>query len=140
MPSMTKENKYVCFYEEKFKDYRGVPISLCWSEKLWFIHVDKHPEIMNPEVASRLISEAIMRPSLVVTGQRPGNSKEPLICYYKEHKSSGSNVYYSKVVIGCRGSELYVKTVFMGWAVCMYAVQEKKYNFKELYREEKTIL
>ncbi len=130
----------ICFYADDFEDYRGLPITLCWSEKLWNEHVDKHPEIISPEHASKLISEAILKPSLVVTGYGPKDKVEMLVCYYKEHKSNGNNVFYSKVVVGCRGSELYVKTIFQGWALSMYAVQEKKYDFTELYRDQKTHL
>lgn len=137
---MPNIDKNTCFYSDSFKDYRGKPIKLCWSEKLWLIHVNKHPEIISPFNTSKLIREAVLGPSLVVTGYRPGNAKEMLVCYYKQHKSSGNDVYYSKVVIGCSGPDLYVKTVFMGWSLCMYAVQEKKYNFEELHRDEKTIL
>ena len=129
-----------CFYAANFKDYRGLPIKLCWSEKLWNEHVDKHPEIISPDHASELIAEAILRPSLVITGFGPKNKVEMIVCYYKEHKSNGNDVFYSKVVVGCRGPELYVKTIFQGWALSMYAVQEKKYHFNELHREQNTRL
>ncbi|MCR4334770.1 MAG: hypothetical protein NUV47_03545 [Patescibacteria group bacterium] len=137
---MTNTNKDNCFYSDSFKDYRGKPIKLCWSEELWITHLNKHPEIIDPLHTSELISKTVLEPSLVMTGYRPGNAKEMLVCYYKEHKRSESDVYYSKVVIGCSGPDLYVKTVFMGWALYIYVVQEKKYNFKELYRDKKTFL
>ena len=129
-----------CFYADEFKDYRSMVINLCWTEKLWLTHLNKHPEIIDPRHTSKLINEAILEPSLVLTGYRPGSAMEMLVCYYKEHKRNGSNIYYSKVVVGCSGPELYVKTVFMGWALPLYAVQEKKYNFKELHRDNKTFL
>ncbi|MEK7184610.1 MAG: hypothetical protein AAB683_00540 [Patescibacteria group bacterium] len=137
---MVNIDKNTCFYTDNFKDYLGKPIKLCWTEKLWLTHLNKHPEIIDPTTTSFLISEALLTPSLVVTGYRPGNAREMIVCYYKEHKRNGNEIYYSKVVTGCNGPDLYVKTVFKGWALCIYAVQEKKYNFKELYREEKTFL
>lgn len=129
-----------CFYTDSFKDFQEKTIELCWTEKLWLTHVNKHPEILNQAYTSKLVKEALLGPSLVVTGYRPGDAKEMLVCYYKEHKRSGNEVYYSKIVVGHRGSSLYVKTVFMGWALWVYAVQEKKYDFKELYRDIKTYL
>ena len=127
-------------YKDNFKDYRGKTIQVDWSERLWNEHLNKHPEIQNRTQTSKLISEAVLAPSLVITGHKPPDGKETLICYYKEHKTSGTDVYYSKVVVGCSKSPIYVKTIFLRWALCEYAVQEKKYHFKELYRDTKTIL
>ena len=139
-PSSADTNENNCFYSDNFKDYRGKLIELCWMEKLWLTHVNKHPEIIDPITASELIKKTLLEPSLVVTGYRPGETSEMLVCYYKEHKRNENDVYYTKVVVGCSGTTLYVKTVFIRWALCMYAVQEKKYNFKELYRDNKTYL
>jgi len=127
-------------YQDNFKDYRGVVIQVNWSERLWNEHLNKHPEIQNLAHASKLISEAVSAPSLVITGYKPPDGKEKLICYYREYKTSGTDVYYSKVVVGCSKSPIYVKTIFLRWALCEYAVQEKKYGFKEIHRDIKTIL
>ncbi len=137
MPNQSKNN---CFYSDEFEDYRKEKVTLCWTEKLWNKHVSKHIEIIDPVTTSNLIREVLLHPSLVVTGQRPGKASEVLVCYYKEHKRNKSDVYFTKVVIGSTESKLYVKTVFMEWALCIYAVQEKKYNFKELYRDTNTYL
>ncbi|MDP4009015.1 MAG: hypothetical protein Q8P71_01130 [bacterium] len=137
---MSNSDESICFYADNFQDYRGKPITLCWSEKLWITHIDKHPEIIDLANTSKLISKAILEPSLVLTGYDPRDGKEMLVCYYREYKRHGNNVYFCKVVVGCRGTELYVKTVFEEWALCDVAVQEKRYDFEELYRDENTYL
>ena len=127
------------YYRDNFTDYKNARIVVDWTQKLWNNHVRKHPEIKDLSHTSTLIRDALSKPSLVVEGQKPGDG-ELIVCYYKEHKRHGNDVYYTKVVIGCNKKRLYVKTVFARWTRYDIAVQEKKYNFKEIFRDSKTYL
>ena len=126
-------------YQDDFCDYDKRKIRVDWSNKLWDKHLRKHPELSNQKNTSKLILESISKPSIVLTGKRPGDG-ETLICYYKECKRCKSDVYYIKTVAGCNNNPHYIKTVFMSWSLYALAIQERKYNFKEIFRDPKTYL
>jgi hypothetical protein len=126
-------------YQDNFCDYDGVKIKVEWNDKLWKKHLSKHPELQNQDNTSKLISDSISKPSLVLRGKKPGDG-EMLICYYKECRKHQNDVYYIKTVVGCNQTPFYVKTVFMSWALSTLAIQESKYNFKEIFRDPKTVL
>ncbi len=126
-------------YRNSFEDYSGTTIVVDWADELWTNHINKHPEIRDYAFASRLIAEALLHPSLVVSGEKPGD-KENIVCYYKQNKRYENEIHYTKVVVGCNSKPFYVKTVFQRWALFDIAVQEKKYDFKEVYRDQKTYL
>ena len=117
-------------YQDNFKDYRGVVIQVNWSERLWNEHLNKHPEIQNLAHASKLISEAVSAPSLVITGYKPPDGKEKLICYYREYKTSGTDVYYSKVVVGCSKSPSLRENYFFEMGVVRVRCSREKVRFQ----------
>ena len=129
------------YYSDSFADHEGRAVKVHWTKDVWEYHLNKHPEIKSRENASKMIREALGKPSLVMEGRREGDGEEITRCYYKEHKRNETNVYFTKVVVGCNENPFYIKTVFAQWLFCDIVVQEKKYpNFKEIWREQKTYL
>jgi len=129
------------YYEDTFTDYDNKKVIVCWTERLWNKHLRKH-QLKDFRHTSFLISEALLKPSLVLRGMKPDQKRELIQCYYQEHKRHQSDVYFTKIVTGCDRSPFYVKTAFVQWMFCDLVVQEKRYpeDFKEIWREQKTFL
>ena len=62
-------------YSAKLKDVDGNSVEVNWTEKLWQVHLNKHPEIQDHDTATKLIGSVIENPCVVMEGCRPG-SKE----------------------------------------------------------------
>jgi len=129
------------YYSDKFIDYSKREIEVKWTKDTWDNHLNKHPELTDMKQASVLINETLSDPSLVMEGDTIRNGKEEKIrCYYKEHKRHQDWVTYSKVVVGYNADPSYIKSVWKKEAVHYLIVQERKYNFKEIWKKTNSYL
>jgi len=131
----------MAYYSDIFKDRDGNELEVKWTKKTWDFHLSKHLEIENFRTASYLITNALLKPSLVMLGKNVGERKETIRCYYKEHKQHQGKIYYTKVVARCNRIPFRVKTVWKEWLIWEKVVKEEQYsNFKEIWKDPKTYL
>ncbi|MBU1180254.1 hypothetical protein KJ885_04885 [Patescibacteria group bacterium] len=133
----------MAYYSDNFKDLFDSKIVVDWTKKLWEEHSEKH-QLSDFTYTSNLIRDALKNPSIVLGGFRKmkGGKKQYIMCYYKEHKPKNSiateytEIDHTKVVVGSESRTNFVKTVWRKKAFKNFILQEKKYNFTEIWKNQ----
>lgn len=129
------------YYEDDFIDYQGQKIFVNWTKRLWKEHLTKHPELFNFKSTSGLISDAVLKPSLVMAGTSLAVKGEFLYCYYKEIGRHQQVITFIKCVVGRQKDDYYVKSVMRKNASNYLVVREREYNnFKEIWKSPNSYL